>query len=146
MPRASSRRQRTIDAPDAPRGPMPHHVKPMLATLTDAPFDRAGWIFEVKWDGFRAIAEVARGRVNLYSRNQKSLHVRFPPIVEELGKLDHDAVLDGEVVALDERGHAQFQLLQNYQSTGRGQLAYYVFDVLYLDGRDLRDLPLTRRK
>jgi ATP-dependent DNA ligase len=106
MPRASSRRQRTIDASDAPRGPMPHHVKPMLATLTDEPFDRAGWIFEVKWDGFRAIAESVRGRVSLYSRNQKSLHTRFPPIVEALGKLQHDTVLDGEVVALDDRGHA----------------------------------------
>src|SRR4029077_791449 len=85
-------------------------------------------------------------QVSLYSRNQKSLHARSPPIVEALEKLQHDAVLDGEVVALDDRGRAQFQLLQNYQTTGRGQLACYVFDLLYVDGRDLRGLPLTRRK
>jgi bifunctional non-homologous end joining protein LigD len=146
MPRARTRRPHPILAADAPRGPMPHHIRPMLATLTDAPFDRSGWLFELKWDGFRAIAEIARGEVSLYSRNQKSLHNRFPPIVDALGDLRHDAVFDGEVVALDEHGQAQFQLLQNYQSTGRGQLAYYVFDLLYVDGRDLRILPLTRRR
>jgi bifunctional non-homologous end joining protein LigD len=131
---------------DAPRGPVPHHVRPMLATLTNQPFDRPGWLFELKWDGFRAIGEVVKGRVQVYSRNQKSLHTRFPPIVEALGRLKHDVVFDGEIVALDEHGQAQFQLLQNYQRTGQGRLAYSVFDLLYLDGHDLRGLPLIHRK
>jgi bifunctional non-homologous end joining protein LigD len=84
--------------------------------------------------------------VKLYSRNQKSLNDRFAIIADELKHWKHDAVLDGEVVALDADGRAQFQLLQNYQRTGQGQLAYYVFDLLFLDGGDLRSLPLRRRK
>jgi bifunctional non-homologous end joining protein LigD len=124
---------------------MPHHVKPMLATLVAKPFDRDDWFFEVKWDGFRAIAEIEAGRIRLYSRNQKSFADRFAPIVRELEKIPHDAVLDGEIVVLDEQGVSQFQLLQNYRS-GRGLLAYYVFDLLYLDGDDLRSAPLRQRK
>jgi bifunctional non-homologous end joining protein LigD len=121
-------------------------IQPMLATLVEAAFDRPGWFFEVKWDGYRAIAEVADGRVALYSRNHQSFAERFAPLVQSLRKLGHDAVLDGEVVVVDERGRASFQLLQNYQKAGQGQLRYYVFDLLSLDGRDLRRLPLRRRK
>ena len=87
-----------------------------------------------------------RNSVSLYSRNDKSFSERFAPIVASLRKLDHEAVLDGEVVVLDEQGRSQYQLLQNYQKTGAGRLRYQVFDLLYLDGRDLRDLPLRRRK
>src|SRR5262249_47420418 len=83
---------------DAPRAPMPHKVEPMLATSVDTAFDRAGWLFELKWDGYRAISEVKKGRVRLYSRNQRSFETRFAPIVESLEHLGHDAVLDGEVV------------------------------------------------
>jgi bifunctional non-homologous end joining protein LigD len=125
---------------------MPRNVRPMLATLVDAPFDRPGWIFEPKWDGYRAIAEVGPDRVRLYSRNQQPFESKFTSIVRSLGDLGHEAVLDGEVVALDAEGRAQFQLLQNYQKTGRGNLVYYVFDLLYLDGRDLRTRPLLERK
>ena len=125
---------------------MPRDVRPMLATLVDEPFDREGWVFEVKWDGYRAIAEVDRDRVRLYSRNLKSFESKFVPIFRALRDLGHDAVLDGEIVAVDDQGRAQFQLLQNYQRTGRGDLVYYAFDLLYLDGRDLRDLPLIERK
>jgi bifunctional non-homologous end joining protein LigD len=130
----------------APKARMPHHVKPMLATLAAEPFDRPGWFFEVKWDGYRAIAEVNKQGVLLYSRNQKSFDKQFAPIVESLHKLGHEAVFDGEVVVLDERGRSHFQLLQNYQKTGRGALRYCVFDLLHLDGRDLCDLPLKQRK
>jgi bifunctional non-homologous end joining protein LigD len=118
----------------------------MLATLADAPFDRAGWLFEVKWDGYRVIGEVRGGQPRLYSRTGLDFAKRFPPVVHGLRTLGHDAVLDGEVVALDAQGRPRFQLLQNYQRTGRGTLAYYVFDLLYLDGHDLRGLPLARRK
>lgn len=118
----------------------------MLATLADAPFDRPGWIFEPKWDGFRAIAEVGPKGVALYSRNQKSFEQRFAPVVEALRGLGHTAVLDGEVVVVDAESRSNFQLLQNYQRTGEGDLRYFVFDILHLDGHDLRGLPLRRRK
>src|SRR5262249_40825403 len=84
--------------------------------------------------------------VRLYSRNHKPFEDRFAPVVESLRGLGHDAVLDGEVVVVDDTGKSQFQLLQNYQRTGKGRLVYYVFDLLYLDGRDLRSEPLKRRK
>jgi bifunctional non-homologous end joining protein LigD len=121
-------------------------VRPMLATLVDAPFDRAGWIFEIKWDGYRAIAEVDRGFVRLYSRNHTSFESKFAPVVKGLAGLKRRAVLDGEVVAVDSAGRSRFQLLQNYQKTGQGDLVYVVFDLLELDGRDLRGRPLAERK
>ena len=135
-----------LDLADAPAAPMPVHVKPMLATLVEKPFDRPGWLFEIKWDGYRALAEVKGGAVRLYSRNDKTLNAQFPPIAEALAGLPFDALLDGEIVVLDTSGKADFQLLQNYLRSGRGELVYYVFDLLYYNGRDLRVLPLTRRK
>ena len=90
-----------FDLSDAPKASMPHKVKPMLATPVATAFDHAGWLFELKWDGYRAIAEIDKGRVRLYSRNQRSFEKRFAPIVESLEHLGHEAVLDGEVVALD---------------------------------------------
>src|SRR4051794_33238865 len=122
--------------------PMPHRVTPMLATLIAKPFDRVGWVFEVKWDGFRAIAELDDGSAKLYSRNLKSFAEQYGPIVEAVRSIKHNAVLDGEIVALDKDGISRFQLLQNYRRSGRGQLAYLVFDLLYLDGEDLQSLPL----
>lgn len=126
--------------------PMPHSVKPMLATLVDRSFDRTGWYFELKWDGYRAIAEISDNNVALYSRKGTSFTGRFEPIVQSLKRLGHDAVFDGELVVVDREGRSRFQLLQNYQKTGKGQLLYYVFDLLYLDGSDLRGEPLRRRK
>jgi bifunctional non-homologous end joining protein LigD len=137
---------RQVEPSAAPKAKMPHHIKPMLATLVAEPFDRFGWLFEVKWDGYRAIAEVGRRSVALYSRNQKPFEKRFAPVVQSLRKLGHDAVLDGEIVVLDDRGRSHFQLLQNWQKTGQGTLRYCVYDLLYLDGRDLRALPLRQRK
>jgi bifunctional non-homologous end joining protein LigD len=128
-----------------PRSASAARVRPMLATLVDAPFDRRGWLFEVKWDGYRAIADVGRRGVRLYSRTGKPFD-GFAPVVESLRRLGHDAILDGEVVALDDAGRSAFQLLQSYRKTGKGRLAYYVFDLLRLDGRDLRELPLRHRK
>lgn len=135
-----------LDLSGIPKGPMPHRVKPMLATPITQAFDHPNWIFEIKWDGYRAVAEVEKRRVRFYSRRQLSFEERYAPIVETLKHLEHDAVLDGEVVALDQAGKAQFQLLQEYQSARRGHLVYYVFDLLWLDGHDLRDAPLLRRK
>jgi bifunctional non-homologous end joining protein LigD len=134
------------DLKDSPVKPMPHGIQPMLATLVKEPFDHPEWIFEVKWDGDRAIAEVRNGDVLLYSRNQISLKNKFFPIVESLQKFSFEAVLDGEIVVVDDRGHPDFQMLQNYQKSGSGHLLYYVFDILYFRGHDLTNLPLLRRK
>lgn len=118
----------------------------MLATLVDQPFDAAGWLFEIKWDGFRAIAEVQNNSVELYSRNQLSFNERFSPIVKGLQGHKLKAVFDGEVVILDSKGKSRFELLQNYMQTKSGHLIYYVFDLLFLDGKDLRNQPLIERK
>lgn len=138
-----------LEGPDlegAPRGAFPGDVEPMLATLVDEPFDREGWSFEVKWDGFRSIAEVKGGRVRLLSRNGKPQNARFPTVAEALSGLPIDAVLDGEIVSVDEKGRPDFQALQNSMRAGEGRILYYVFDVLQVDGRDLRPLPLKRRR
>ena len=134
------------DLRGAPVVPMPHHVKPMLATLTKEPFDHPDWLFEVKWDGYRAVAEIRDGNVSLYSRNGLSFNKKFASIKDTLEKFRFDTVLDGEIVVVDDRGHADFQMLQDYRKTGRGHLIYYVFDLLHLTGRDLTNLPLIRRK
>jgi len=134
------------DLEQAPITPAPHDVKPMLATLIKEPFDHPDWIFEMKWDGYRAIAEIRDGSVSLYSRNLISFNQRYYPVADALKKLKLDAVLDGEIVVVDDQGHPHFQMLQNFQSTGKGHLLYYVFDLLHLDGHDLTGLPLLRRK
>ncbi len=132
------------DLKDAPAGPMPKSVQPMLATLVKEPFDHPDWIFEVKWDGYRAIAEIRDHHVSLYSRNGISFARKFIPIAEALRKFEFDAILDGEIVVVDAEGRADFQALQHYP--GSGHLLYYVFDLLYFQGHDLTGLPLTRRK
>jgi bifunctional non-homologous end joining protein LigD len=134
------------DLQEAPLKPMPHDINPMLATLVREPFDHPDWIFEVKWDGYRAIAEIQDGKVSLYTRNHISLIKKFFPIAESLQKLDFDAVLDGEIVVVDDQGRPDFQMLQNYQKSGGGHLLYYVFDLLFFQGHDLTKLPLLRRK
>lgn len=134
------------DLKDAPLKPMQRGVKPMLATLVKGPFDHPDWVFEVKWDGYRAIAEVRKGGVSLYSRNRIPLTDKFSPIVEELRRFGFEAVFDGEIVVVDDSGRPDFQLLQNYRKSAGGHLLYYVFDLLHFCGRDLTKLPLVRRK
>jgi bifunctional non-homologous end joining protein LigD len=119
-------------------------ITPMVARLVRDPFDRDGWLFELKWDGFRAIAETdGKGGVALYSRNQKDFKKRFPPIADALANLKKTAILDGEIVALDEHGHSCFEWLVN-RGPQRGTLVYYVFDLIMLDGKET--LPLMKRK
>jgi bifunctional non-homologous end joining protein LigD len=132
--------------PERTKDSMPRKVKPMLATPVDRPFDRPGWLFEIKWDGWRVLAEIEDGRINLYSRASLSYNERFPALVQSLQSFKHDALLDGEVVVVDQKGQPNLQLLQHYTKNPQGQLVYYVFDLLYLDGEDLRDRPLWRRK
>ena len=134
------------DLQDAPVKPMPQGIQPMLATPVTKPFDHPDWIFEVKWDGYRAIAEIRDGSVSLYSRNGISFNKKFFPIVESLRKFGFDAILDGEIVVVDDQGRPDFQALQHTSDSGRGHLLYYVFDLLYFRGHDLTGLPLLMRK
>lgn len=117
----------------------------MLATLVDAPFDDPGWVFETKWDGFRMIAKVANGRATLYSRGGKNVTGAYPSIAAAISKVRPSAVLDGELVALDRRGRSRFQLLQNALRS-RVPLRYCLFDLMFLDGADLRTHTLIERK
>jgi bifunctional non-homologous end joining protein LigD len=120
-------------------------LRPMLATLTDRPFDDPDWVFETKWDGFRAIALARPGHASLYSRNGNDISRKYPSICDALAAIKHEAVLDGELVALDEHGRSRFQLLQNAERESV-RLLYCVFDLLYLDGKDLRGKTLLERK
>ncbi|HEY1021526.1 MAG TPA: non-homologous end-joining DNA ligase, partial [Flavisolibacter sp.] len=124
---------------------MPGKFIPMLATLIDEPFDNKDWLFEIKWDGYRAVAYCQGDSVELVSRNLKPFTEKYAPIAQALKDLHVDAVFDGEIVAVDENGLANFQALQNWQNTPV-QLQYYIFDVVWLNGTDLTNLPLIQRK
>jgi len=135
-----------LDLKNIPLGEPDKYLRPMLATLIDRPFTLEDWIFEIKWDGYRAIAQTHGKEVRLYSRNQKPFEEEFPEVVRSLKQIRYDVVLDGEIVAVDHQGNSKFSLLQKYQRNRRGDVRYMVFDLLFIDGRDLRDLPLRRRK
>jgi bifunctional non-homologous end joining protein LigD len=118
--------------------------RPMLATLEKNVPSGAGWMFEVKWDGYRALAYIRGGDVKLLSRNDNDLTQRFPQVAKEIAKAvkSPNAVLDGEVCALDDQGRASFSAMQQ----GGAPLVYYVFDLLELEGEPLVDLPLVERR
>jgi bifunctional non-homologous end joining protein LigD len=124
---------------------LPRRLQPMLAVLTDAPFEDAGWVFESKWDGFRMVTSIEGGKVALFSRNGKIISESYRAVARALEKIKHDAVLDGELVALDAYGRARFQLLQNALRS-QANLRYYLFDLMFVDGADVRGLPLLERK
>lgn len=121
-------------------------VKPMLATLIDQPFDDKNWLFEIKWDGYRALADIQKEQVHLYSRNFQLFDRYYPDLIHELHSLQINALIDGEIVVLDDENRPSFQWLQNYPRTQKGTLAYYVFDLLNLEGYDICALPLIERK
>lgn len=129
----------------AKKSAMPGDIVPMLATLTDEPFDDENWIFEVKWDGYRAIAYCDRKKVELASRNLLSFTQKYAPVTDALRELGLRAVLDGEIAAVNEKGLAEFQSLQNWQNNPV-HLQFFVFDLIWLDGYDLTQLPLMERK
>lgn len=119
----------------------------MLATLVDQPFDSPDWVYEIKWDGYRVISYLNKGRVEMRSRNNLSFNEKFNVIGEALAHWNVKAVIDGEIVALDEHGHADFQQLQNVlKHKDTAHMVYYVFDILWYDGKDLTQLPLLERK
>lgn len=125
---------------------IPGDLLPMLATRTNQPFDNPDWLFEIKWDGFRCLAYVNNGKASLRSRSNLSYNKTFEPIVEALQEWSVDAVLDGEIVVLNEEGKADFEALQNYGNSPNQNIVYYVFDLLWFNGISLLDSPLEKRK
>ena len=137
--------------------PMPTAIHPMLATSVDDPFDDPEWLFEIKWDGYRAVAFIADSKVRLVSRNQNDLTAQYPELhnIPSFIKAE-TAILDGEIAALDEQGRSSFSLMQQRTGIRAGgrraasrldvSVLYYVFDLLYLDGYDLRRVSLEERK
>ena len=155
-------------SPSPVKRPMPTTIHPMLAESVDKPFDGEDWLFEIKWDGYRAVALIENGKVRLVSRNQNDLTARYPELKDMAQHIKaKTAILDGEVVALDADGKASFSLMQQRTgfrpfgsrrslragSGGRRATAnadvpvlYYAFDLLYLDGYDWRRVSLEERK
>lgn len=133
--------------PGKPAFPKMAFVEPMKARLMASP-PPGKWIYEIKFDGYRALALKQGSDIQLISRNEKSFNDKFQGIVKSIGKLDvDDAILDGEIVALDPKGRSSFQLLQAFElSQEQPPLFYYVFDLLRLNGKDLRSQPLAERK
>ncbi|HEY9176599.1 MAG TPA: DNA ligase D [Flavipsychrobacter sp.] len=118
----------------------------MLAKISDEPFDSKDWIFEIKWDGYRAIAEIAGSKTKLYSRNGLSFENKYPEIYQALTTIKANIVVDGEIVVLDKEGKPGFQLLQQY-NPGSGELiTYYVFDVLLVNGESVQHKTQLERK
>lgn len=135
------------DLPGARRAAMPRMLSPMLPSVTERPFSNPGWLFEPKLDGYRVIATLTDGEVHLASRRGLDCSAEFPWLLSALHEQPYaQAILDGEIVALDEDGHPSFQLLQNRGNDLRPHLVYYAFDLLYRDGYDLRGVPLEQRK
>jgi bifunctional non-homologous end joining protein LigD len=126
---------------------LPPFIEPQLATLVDAPPAGGDWLHEIKFDGYRMIAAVAGDRVVIYTRNGLDWTDRFRPVVPALTCLDCDsALLDGEMAVADAEGRTDFGALQDALSGGKGRIAYYLFDILHLNGEDLRKRPLVERK
>lgn len=137
---------------------MPATIHPMLATLVDKPFDNPQWLFEIKWDGYRSLAFLDGGKARLVSRNQNDMTSQYPELRDLPGHVRaRTAILDGEIVALDDAGRPSFSLMQQRTGiSGNGRriraadrtvpIAYYVFDLLYLEGYDLTRVDLEKRK
>jgi bifunctional non-homologous end joining protein LigD len=141
----------------AVKRPMPTRIQPMLAVVGEEPFDDPNWLFEIKWDGYRAVAFIEDGNARLVSRNHNDLTPRYPELRDLPQFVDaKSAILDGEVVVLDDQGRSSFSLMQQRtgirahgrQTAPRHDLPilYYAFDLIYLDGYDLRKVGLDDRK
>ena len=128
------------------KAPLPAMLEPQLATLTDRAPEGDDWLAEIKFDGYRALCRIDKGKAVFYTRAGNDWTAKWPDIAQAAAQLPADnAWLDGEVVALDEKGNVSFQMLQN-MAQHRGRLAYYAFDLPYLNGYDLRAMPLSQRK
>jgi bifunctional non-homologous end joining protein LigD len=153
-PPAKKRTKRKMPA-GARKAPMPQNIRVALASLAAAPFSSADWLFEIKWDGGRTLAALRDGKVQLWSRSDRDVTREYPELSQLAANVDADeAWLDGEVVALDSEGRSDFEKLQMRFSVQKPSaqllqevpIVYYVFDLLYLDGYDLRGVPLIERK
>ncbi len=145
-PRARKRASAKADPINVEK--LPHSLmrfaEPMLAKLVTTLPSEAGWHYEIKLDGYRALAIKDKGEVQLLSRRNNSYNTKFSPLAEALAQIQDGVILDGEVVALDEEGRPVFNVLQHYKP-GREPLVFYAFDVLAYRGRDTRSLPLEQR-
>lgn len=124
----------------------PSDIKPMLATLVTNPVEGKEWIYEVKWDGYRALSYLNKNEIEIRSRNNKSFNEKFYPVFEELKKWDINAVVNGEIIVVNSKGVPDFSGLQGWRSEADGQLNYYLFDILWLNGKNLMELPLRERR
>ncbi|MBC8004982.1 MAG: DNA ligase D [Verrucomicrobia bacterium] len=124
----------------------PSDLKPMLAKLSSEIIDEPSWIYEMKYDGYRLISRIHEGTVEMISRNGNSFNAAYNALEKELLQIKEDVILDGEIVVENEKGLSDFQLLQNYRTTQKGELKYFVFDLLYLNGHLITDFPLVKRK
>jgi bifunctional non-homologous end joining protein LigD len=134
------------DLAACPKRANPWQVKPMLCTLVDEPFSHENWLFEVKWDGYRAIGSKKKDAVALYSRNGLGFTEKYVPVAEAMRAFTHDVIVDGEIAVLDKEGRSHFEWLQQWHQNPQGSLQYYLFDILWCDGRDVRTMPLHERK
>ncbi|MDB5150236.1 MAG: ligD, partial [Mucilaginibacter sp.] len=139
--------QSTLDEllANAPLTELPQYFKPMKPTLADAPFNNPDWLFENKWDGYRAIAVINKHSTKLLSRNDVSF-AKYYPIINVLNTWPCNAVIDGEIVVIGKDGKTDFGALQNWQSEKDSLLVYYVFDILWYEGWNLMGLPLKQRQ
>ncbi len=131
---------------DTAKSAMPSNLKPMLAGIIDEAFNKGDWQFEIKWDGYRSLTYLQKGNVQLRSRNNLSFNEKYKPVYEALKAWPINAVIDGEIVVLNEEGHADFEGLQKWYQFEQGTLVYFVFDILWLEGHNLMELPLTERR
>jgi bifunctional non-homologous end joining protein LigD len=125
---------------------MPKDIEPMLATLVSEPIEEEGWLYEMKWDGYRAISYINNGTVNICSRNNKSFNKKYYPLHDTLKEWNINAVVDGEIVVVNEDGVPDFGSLQLWRSEADGQLLYYLFDILWLEGKSVMQLPIEERR
>ncbi|WP_082632560.1 DNA ligase D [Chryseobacterium sp. IHB B 17019] len=129
----------------AKKAAWPADISPMLATLVDEPFSDPDWVYEVKWDGYRTIAYIDNGKVDLRSRNNKIFTDKYYSITEIFKNWNIKAVIDGEITVINKNGVSDFASLQNWRSETDGELIFYAFDLLWYDGKDLTQLPLLER-
>ncbi|MFY9528144.1 MAG: DNA ligase D [Candidatus Acidiferrales bacterium] len=154
-PKREASPMRPAELHGARKKEMPARLEPMLATLIDHPFSDPSWLFEIKWDGVRALAWIADGKVTLRSRKGNDVTQTYPDLASLPKFLNaRRAILDGEIVILNDRGRSDFERLQERMHVrapsakllGDAPVTYYLFDLLYCDGYDLREAPLAERK
>jgi bifunctional non-homologous end joining protein LigD len=145
---AKKKRGATAPLEGSSRGALPEWLQPQLATLAKSAPEGPHWLHEIKFDGYRLLCRIQRGKAKLLTRHEQDWTHRFPQLAAVAAELPvKDALLDGEVVAYDENGISNFQALQNaFREGGAPRLVYQAFDLLHLDGRDLRNVPLVQRK